>query len=448
MNKTAIGLSGALVVSLLGNAWQVSHRAEKNSAVDENAGTASKVSREAREFVGSTPARTGGSRANSSAGADSVAPGSLEKLLAISDPMDRYEAILAFVRGLPIDQIPETLDSIRESGGKKLDAEGRLLTELLLTRWGAEDPEAAFASLEGLGVKEGARDALRILTGLASADPGRAAEWLGRDGNRMTEQPSMAQLLAATIGREWSRRDPDAALGWATGLPDGQRRDALAAVLGSVIVTDSERALAMANRLSAEDRNSIVGELAGEWARRSPEAALSWIETLGGSHRSEALAEVIESWATSEPAQAASYVNGLSVEERSNFVADIGRQWSRQDPVEAAQWLGSQPESSERAEAAGHLMWNWASNDPQAAADWLGQLPAGQSYDTGVAGFAKAAVHAFDDAESGVLWAATIENEQLRGTMVNHTLGQWMRQDREAAQTWATENGVEVPHGK
>ena len=118
------------------------------------------------------------------------------------------------------------------------------------------------------------------------------------------------------------------------------------------------------------------------------------------------------------------------------------------DSAEAAAWLGSQPESDGKADAMGHVMWDWTNADPESAAAWLGEQEPGPSYDNGVAGLAKAATHVYQDGETGISWATTIENEQLRGRMVDHTLGQWMRQDPEAARAWATENDVPVPRGR
>ena len=42
-------------------------------------------------------------------------------------------------------------------------------------------------------------------------------------------------------------------------------------------------------------------------------------------------------------------------------------------------------------------------------------------------------------------WASTIENQDLRESMTQHTLGVWRRQNEEAARSWAAENGVDLP---
>ena len=65
-----------------------------------------------------------------------------------------------------------------------------------------------------------------------------------------------------------------------------------------------------------------------------------------------------------------------------------------------------------------------------------------------VAGLAKAAIHVYQDGETGVSWAATIQNEQLRARMVDHTLGQWLQHDPEAARAWATKHKVPIPQGR
>jgi hypothetical protein len=79
------------------------------------------------------------------------------------------------------------------------------------------------------------------------------------------------------------------------------------------------------------------------------------------------------------------------------------------------------------------------------AAAWLGEQAAGPSYDRGVAGLAKAAIHVYQDPGTGVEWAATIEDQSLRESMLNHSLGRWMGQAPEDARAWAAEHGVELP---
>lgn len=363
------------------------------------------------------------------------------------DPMARIDALVDYVKRLPPDQIGEALAELR-AGADKWDPESRLLAHLLLTRWAQEDPDAAFASLQGRGAKEGSGDAVSILASLAATDPARAVAWLADPDNRLRRQPYIAHMLARTIGAQWAQQNPDAALQWASGLPDSQRVGAYSGIIGNLAATDPQRAASLAMGLDPGDRGKLMGEIAERWALQSPDQAVAWASSLTGSDRANALPDALGAWARSAPASAAAFVDQLPESERGEHVSQVARTWSVQAPAEAAGWLGSQPESGGKADAMGHVMWDWTNADPESAAAWLGEQEHGPSYDNGVAGLSKAATHVYQDGETGLSWAATIENEQLRERMVNHTLGQWMRQDAEAARAWATENMVPVPQGR
>ena len=442
MNKSLLITAAVLVVSLGVNAWQFSRRANNDRTVDRHQGlSASGGSVRTRPGPGSGP------NAGQPAGKGETKvpiPGTLAEILAMRDPMERAGALLGFVKTIPVDEIGGVLKELRAGTGT-WDPEARLLAHLLLTRWAQEDADAAFASLENRSGKEGSGDAISILASLAATDPARAVSWLSDPENRMAQQPGLASMLARTIAERWALQDPDAALQWAAGLPDRQRVGAYSGIIGNIARTDPQRAVTLAMELDPGDRQDVLGDIAETWARQSPEAALAWANSLEGGDRADVLSEALSGWAQTAPGEAAAFLDGLPEEVRADHVGDLGRTWAQQAPAEAAAWLGTQPESDGRADAMGHVLWNWTNTDPEAAAAWLGDLPAGPSYDNGVAGLAKAAAHTFDDPETGVGWASTIENEQLRRTMTQHTLGRWMRQDPEAARAWVTENGVEAP---
>ena len=441
MQKPLQLATAALIISLGVNAWQFSKKDSSPAGDAQNPTTSAKrTDRPKSDLEAPPPSSTGRAQA-------SHRPSSLSEVLAIRDPMARIEALVAFVQGLSSEQIGGVLKDLQPDS-KKWNPESKFLAHLLLTRWAQEDPDAAFASLEGRGAKQGAGDALSILSSLASTDPSSAAAWLSNPANSMARQPYLAEMLARSIGEQWGLQDPDAAMKWAASLPDQQRAGAYSGIIGNLAATDPQQAASLAMELDPADRGPLIGEIAASWAQRSPTLAVEWASSLQGTDRNEALPSALGGWARTEPDAAAAFVDQLPEAERSDHVSQVARIWSDQAPADAAGWLGIQPESSGRADAMGHVMWDWTNADPEAAANWLGNLESGPSYDNGVAGLAKAATHVYQDGESGTSWAATIENEQLRGTMLNHSLGQWMRQDPDAAQSWATNNNIPLPQGQ
>jgi hypothetical protein len=443
MSRPFLITSVALLVSLGLNAWQLSQRAGTTGPQDRKP-TLADSKGSIRRGTGSAKADQSGPPADhGETSTGEHPPGSLAEILAMRDPMARIDALLAFVKNVPVDQIGGILKEL-QMGADKWDPGTRLLAHLLLTRWAQEDPDAAFASLENRG-KEGGGDAMSILASLTATDPARAVAWLGDPENPMTQQPFLAHLLARSIGDQWALHDPDAALQWAAGLPDGQRAGAYSGIIGKLAGSDPQRAAALAMELDPSERGRLLREIGERWALQSPDQAVAWASSLEGNDRAGALSEALAGWARSAPRDAAAYLDELPEAERADHVGSLGRTWAQQAPAEAAAWLGTQAESVGRADAMGHALWNWTNADPEAAAAWVGQLPAGPSYDSGVAGLAKASAQTFNDPETGVAWAATIENEQLRSTMTQHALERWTRQDPEAARAWAVENGVEAP---
>ena len=431
-----------LILSLALNAWQLTQGSKSDGGNSET----QKSSRPGNPAGKPSPDSAGlQSRKNIGKGSThSSVPGSLSDVLAIADPLQRYEALLAFIKTLNADQIEGYLDELRPAKGK-MDAETNLLRRLLLAKWTQEDPDAALASLSSASGKQAYADAGTVLSTLAAMDPARAAAWLADPENSLLRQPWMGAMLSRAVAEQWAQQDPDAALEWAATLDPDQRVGAYSGIINNIMESDPRRAASLAMSLDSADRPKLLGQIAEAWAARDPAEAVAWANSLTGGDREGSLQEALGSWAASAPAEAASYIDQLPEQERSSYVRDVVRNWSEQAPADAAAWLGSQPEGEGRADAMGHLMWNWTTRDPEAAANWLGEQPAGPSYDSGVTGLAKAAAHAYDDPSTAVNWASTIENQDLRESMTQHTLGVWRRQNEEAARSWAAENGVELP---
>ncbi len=448
MNKVFSGLVAALILSLAVNAWQFSQRSNES---DDAPGKPSRARTGATlRNNGSTntkPVTSNRRDHGKDNEKDATSPLSLREILAIPNPLERYEAALAFVKNLTADEIEGYLKELRAGSGKgkMMNPETNFLRNLLLAKWTQEDPDAALASLSPAGGKQAYSDAGTVLGTLAAMDPARAAAWLSDSDNAILRQPWMSDLLTQSIAEQWARQDPDAALEWASTLDPDQQVGAYSGIISNILESDPQRAAALAMSLDSADRPRLLGQIAEAWAARDAAGAVAWANTLSGADREGALSEALGTWAASEPSAAAAYVDQLPQQERSPYLLDVVRNWSQQAPADAAAWLGNQPEGEGRAGAMGHLMWNWTTADPEAAANWLGEQPAGPSYDSGVTGLAKAATHAYDDPSTAVNWASTIENQDLRESMTQHTLGVWRRQNEEAARSWAAENGVDLP---
>ena len=154
-----------LILSVALNAWQLT----KNSSATGKASDDQKSSRpdNSLEQVSLSDRRAPIKEGNTkSPGTASYS--SLDEVLAIGDPLQRYEALLAFIKNLDPDEIEGYLGALR-SGKGKMDGETSLLRRLLLARWTQEDPDAALASLSSAGGKQAYADAGTVLSTLAAA---------------------------------------------------------------------------------------------------------------------------------------------------------------------------------------------------------------------------------------------------------------------------------------
>ncbi len=436
MPKTQITLLAILIVSLAANAWQWTRQ---SVATQPNPNSNDAQPLAPGNALQRTPAKADAS-AEPATRKEASAHMNLASIMAMQDPMERMQALVEHIKSLPVDQIGEMLDELDDSK----DPKTRFLTHLLLTRWGQEDPDAAFASLGNISAKRNGSQARAILEGLTAIDPSRAVAWLTSPENDARHQPWMGLGLARSLASEWSRQNPEAAIAWAASLEPGDlQTGAYLGIVENLMKSDPERAAAIAMDVETGARSEFLGSIAEDWARQAPEDAIEWVGTLEGHERQTAMSEAMAGWAQEAPKSAAAYLDGLPADERNEHIGALARSWAEQEPGAAANWLGSQPEGDSKVEAMGHVMWNWTSQDPEAASAWLAEQPPGDSFDRGAAGLAKAATSAFEDPEAGVAWSSSIQNEELRTEMTRHTLQRWMRQDPEAAQAWAEANPVE-----
>ncbi|MEZ5304219.1 MAG: hypothetical protein R3F11_26790 [Verrucomicrobiales bacterium] len=395
--------------------------------------------REKSDGSGAPPSETGA--------ASAPAARSLPDLLAQRDPLARLRSLLAFAEDIPPDQIPGALEQIREST-PEWDPEAKLAAHLLLSRWGAADPDAALAYLEKVDFRKAGGDASAIISAIASSDPGRAVEWLDDPDNKYPHLPWMGHILAGSIAKEWVREDADAAIAWAKSVGDNQKTGALTGALATLAATDPKAASGIATELEpGKARSDVIGQIAKGWADRSPKEAIAWAWTLEGDDRTSAAGEALGAWAQSNPSDAAAFVAGLPEDQQeSRYVKQVAGAWARQSPPAAAAWVAAQPDGEGKTAAMGDVMWNWTVANPQAASEWLIDQPAGPARDEGISSLAKATFGS--DPAAAVTWANDMADEGKRKMSVAIGLKAWADRDAAAAAQWADQNGYELPAGE
>ena len=373
---------------------------------------------------------------------------SISDIMTKTGPRDRFQALMAFVEKIDTHEIEKTLEELRASTTNQFDPEAMFAAHLLLMRWGEEDSEAAFASLQKLGMMERAFGSMSVLAAVASDDPQAAADWLTAPTNLIAAMPRAGDFMATTVSREWAKQDPDAALAWASTLPEGKRAGAYNGVLGSLAVTDPQRASAMALELEAgKDRSDLLGNIAQSWGKKDPQEALAWVDGLEeGAEREVALGKTLNGWAQAEPAEAAAFLDNMDEAERADHVGDVAEPWSRQDPASTAVWLEDQPEGDGKNSGMRQTMRMWTATEPEAASTWLADQPAGASRDHGIVSLAETTYG--EDPQSALTWAAAISDEGMREQQLDRGVTRYLKEEPEVAAEWVGTTEVLTPDEK
>ena len=208
--------------------------------------------------------------------AKTTEPGNLADILSRRDPSDRVRALLAFAENVPTAGITDALKHLRDSS-PEWDPEAKLAIHVLLTRWGREDPASALDHLRALNPGKQGGDAISLLSGVASLDPQRAAAWIADPENPLPAYPFMGLFLAGSVGKEWVRQDPAAAMTWARGLPDSQRTGAYIGLLATLAGSDPATAATLGTELEPGNaRKDALANIAKTWGKQSPAEALAW----------------------------------------------------------------------------------------------------------------------------------------------------------------------------
>ena len=367
---------------------------------------------------------------------------SIKDIMAKAGPRDRFQAMMAFIEGIDSHEIEGALAEIRAGAANQFDPEAMFASHLLLMRWGEEDPEAAFASLQKIGMMERAFGSMSVLAAVASTDPQAAADWLMAPDNLMAMVPRAGDFMATTVTKEWAKRDPDAALAWAKGLPEGKRAGAYNGVLGSLAADDPQRASQMAMELEAgKDRENLIGNIAESWSKKSPAEAMAWAQGLeAGKERDTAISKSLGGWAQAAPLEAAAFLDQMGEEEKAAHVGAVAGRGLGRPPREPPLGWRTRRREKARTRACARRCGCGAATEPAAASTWLASQPEGPSRDHGIVSLASTTFD--EDPASAVTWAAAISDEQMRQEHVNRGVTRWLKDEPEAATQWLQSNDV------
>ncbi|MEM9479605.1 MAG: hypothetical protein AAGA58_08135 [Verrucomicrobiota bacterium] len=111
-------------------------------------------------------------------------------------------------------------------------------------------------------------------------------------------------------------------------------------------------------------------------------------------------------------------------------------------PAETLAWATEIHTEEELLDVVPNLLRSWAGNDYNAAGNWLGELEPSLMRDKSIEAFAST-INAIDP-EGAAIWAQQIDDFTTRERSIQSVLALWRRKDKEAANAWMVENGVQL----
>lgn len=256
----------------------------------------------------------------------------LATILNEGSSLQRTREMLAFIDSLDNQEIAEVVETFREAGWVDFNrGEYSLLISAWMTRepyqamtyldendpdgwtrktaisaWASEDPDAAYAAVQGL------------------EDEGLVNDWL-------------VGLVEGT-----ARNDPEGALAIMQEISSKETNlEALREIVPEVVIRGHEFAGEWIDLITNPQlKKEAASRIASTMGRRDPEAASLWAESLDSPElRREASGVIAEVYAREDLDGAKDWVRGLPEDSMGPAASNVARLLTRKDPAEAAVWL-------------------------------------------------------------------------------------------------------------
>jgi hypothetical protein len=283
------------------------------------------------------------------------------------------------------------------------------LASILFTEWPKRDPDGAIAALSKADdfamhpywrfevayamVDQDIERSLRVMgewhaddIGFGPSGIAAVSKWARKDPRHAAEflfsQPPgySVQSTIETVGKEWAKVAPAAALDFAT-----SRSGELSSMLAGSVVKEwaSKNVGETADWLATTDertRNRLSPAFVEAWAKQDTAGAMTWCaENLSGTSLARAVAGLMTGAAEKDVTGAAALVTGMEPSNaRTEAALAVANKWfphlssdTRAGP-EAVAWLGSLDGDTVKR-VVEETAWGWATSDPRSMAAFLAQ---------------------------------------------------------------------------
>jgi hypothetical protein len=343
------------------------------------------------------------------------------------------------------------------------------LAGVLFLEWARRDPDAAVAALHGtnsLGIRETWR--FNVAGYLVEKDPERGlralsewgidnfaplmsgvAKWAAADPRHATEvvlaHPAgyTSQLAIETIGKEWAKADPVAAMEFASARP-GQLATALAStVLKSWAGTNINQAADWLAQSDDTTRHRLSPAFVEAWAKTDPNNALAWCElNLTGSSLAETLGSIVNGVAQKDLPAAAEFVTSMKPSSaRAEAAAAVAKNWfptwrsGQLVPAAAITWLAALDSASTRR-VIEQVQWKWSNGDVKSMAEFLARAPSEKVPRSADLNAVRGLVR--QNPVEALAWAERLPIERA-STAAREAFVEWRRVQPELAMKWLSD---------
>ncbi|MEM1296921.1 MAG: hypothetical protein AAGH89_16265 [Verrucomicrobiota bacterium] len=258
------------------------------------------------------------------------------------------------------------------------------------------------------------------------------------------------QMRTGIVGA-YARQNPEAAIQWLdrTDYIDSNEKIRIkAAIIRQTLRTDVNAALSMLREMQKDD-TSPQSMMIFAYAPVSKESVPDLVSAVQDPANQE-----IQSTLTRMIFSSSLMTGGLD-EARKHFAnVDLSKPSIRQSlqegfqaameshPRETIEWATEIHTDEELLSVVPNLLRSWAGNDYNAAGNWLGDLEPSLMRDKSIEAFAST-INAIDP-EGAAIWAQQIDDSTTRERSSQSVLALWRRKDKEAANSWMAENGIQL----
>ncbi len=204
-----------------------------------------------------------------------------------------------------------------------------------------------------------------------------------------------------------------------------------------------DAALAYLKEIPEQQRYAFLNNMLPGLASQNPRMAIDLFKSLEPELQTRTRPRFLEGLVDNDAEVATDYLYKSTDAENYNWrpMDELARELVRDRGLDATlEWAGELPDGPLRGSAWSAAYAVWASQDAQAASQSILAMPEGTDRNLAINGLVSA--HAHEDGASSAIWAAEIDEPNLRESAMIRVGRQYYAQNPEAATQWFASTGL------